>query len=215
MNTLDFDIITIFLALIVLINPFYAAMGVFIVSTRRQSIQQTMRYAATACFSTFIIIAVCAISGSAILKILGISVGAFQMAGGILIFLIAINIMNGDGNPTKPSEEDLPEELVKSKHTASAVVPLAMPLMIGPGGISTTIVYASNSTSFYQILSIILAGLLVSLINFSLLMTSKRINVILGDTGIDIITRIMGMLLAAVAIEIFASGTRAVFHLSQ
>lgn len=210
---MDFDIITIFLALIVLVNPLYAAMSVFIISTRKQSMQQTMKYAATACFSTFVIIAVCAISGSAILRVLGISVGSFQMAGGILIFLIALNIMNGDGNPTKPNEEDLPEELVRSKHTASAVVPLAMPLMIGPGGISTIIVYASNSASLTQISSIIFAGLLVSLINFGLLMASKRINVILGDTGIDIITRIMGMLLAAVAIEIFASGTRAVFHL--
>lgn len=210
---MDFDIITIFLALIVLINPLYAAMAVFLISTRKQPLAQSIHYAATACLSTFLIITVCAVCGSTILSILGISVGAFQMAGGILIFLIALNIMNGDGNPTKPNEEDLPEELIRSKHTASAVVPLAMPLLIGPGGISTTIVYASNASSTFQILSIVLAGGLVSLINFGLLMASKRINALLGDTGIDIITRIMGLLLAAVAIEIFASGTKAVFQL--
>lgn len=210
---MDFDIITIFLALVVLVNPFYAAMAVFLTSTRTQTTKQTIGYAATACTATFFIIATCAISGSGILHILGISVGAFQMAGGILIFLIAANIMNGDGNPTKPSEEDLPDKLVKSKHTASAVVPLAMPLMIGPGGISTTIVYASNATAFSQILAIVLAGFLVSLINFCLLIASKRINILLGETGIDIITRIMGILLAAVAIEVFAAGTKAVFNL--
>lgn len=210
---MDFDIGSIFLALIVLINPFYAAMAIYLDSTRNQTMPQKVRYAAIAALSIFITILLFSLTGSALLKFLGISLGSFQIAGGILVFIIAINIMNGSGNPAKPSEDDINAELYKSNQTASAVVPLAIPMMIGPAGISTVIIYASSATDFSGVLTIITAGLLIALINFALLIASTRVNIFLGETGVNILSRIMGMLLAAVAVEIFVTGVRTTFNL--
>ena len=90
-------------------------------------------------------------------------------------------------------------------------MPLAIPMMVGPGGISTVIIYSAQVTSWHQRLAIIIAGLLISIFCYLALMAAGRLSRFLGDTGLNIISRIMGMLLAAVAIEILVSGIRTIF----
>ena len=209
---MDTEIIKIILAFVVLINPF-SALSLFLDLTRGYSVVNRRKIARIASTTIFITIAFFTIAGETLLKALGISIGSFQIAGGILVFLISINMMNGDGNPVKPDQDnfdvDQVYEVVPS--TASAVVPLAIPMIIGPGGISTVIIYSSQVSGWLQVTSIIVAGLLISIFCYLSLMAAGRLSRLLGDAGLNILSRIMGMLLAAVAIEIIVSGIRTIF----
>ncbi|MDE0491124.1 MarC family protein [Psychrobacter celer] len=209
MNT---EIIKIILAFLVLINPF-SALTLFLDLTRGYSMNNRRKVARIACLTIFITISFFTVAGETLLKLLGISIGSFQLAGGILVFLIALNMMNGEGNPVKPDQENFDVEYDKysAPSTASAVVPLAIPMMIGPGGISTVIIYSSQVSGILQVSAILIAGLFISLFCYLALMAAGRISRLLGDTGLNIMSRIMGMLLAAVSIEIIVNGLRTLF----
>ena len=206
---MDTEIIKIILAFVVLINPF-SALTLFLDLTRGYSMMDRRKVARIACLTIFITISFFTVAGEVLLKALGISIGSFQLAGGILVFLIAINMMNGEGNPVKPDQDNFDVDHVKDfpPTTAAAVVPLAIPMMIGPGGISTVIIYSSQISGPLQVSLVIVAGLLISIFCYLALMAAGRISRVLGDTGLNIMSRIMGMLLAAVAIEIIVSGLR-------
>lgn len=209
---MDTEIIKIILAFVVLINPF-SALTLFLDLTRGYSMIDRRKVARIACLTIFITISFFTVAGEVLLKALGISIGSFQLAGGILVFLIAINMMNGDGNPVKPDQDNFDVDHVRDfpPTTAAAVVPLAIPMMIGPGGISTVIIYSSQISGPLQLSLVIVAGLLISIFCYLALMAAGRISRVLGDTGLNIMSRIMGMLLAAVAIEIIVSGLRTLF----
>ncbi|WP_201574128.1 MarC family protein [Psychrobacter sp. H8-1] len=209
---MDTEIIKIILAFVVLINPF-SALTLFLDLTRGYSMINRRKVARVACLTIFITISFFTVVGEVLLKALGISIGSFQLAGGILVFLIALNMMNGEGNPAKPDQENFDVEFDRyaPPSTASAVVPLAIPMMIGPGGISTVIIYSSQVSGILRVSAVIIAGLLISLFCYLALMAAGRISRLLGDTGLNIMSRIMGMLLAAVSIEIIVSGLRTLF----
>lgn len=209
------EISKLILAFMVLINPF-GALSIYLDLTRNFNTREKRKVAQIAAFSVFVVITVFAVSGSALLNLLGISVGSFQVGGGILVLLIAIAMMSGGNNPAKPdvgTAED--SEIVVHADgrnlAAIAVVPLAIPMMIGPGGISTVVIYASAANDYRGTVSIILAGAIIGLICFSVLLAASRVSRFLGDTGLTILNRIMGMLLAAVSIEIIVAGLRALF----
>ena len=209
MNT---EIIKIILAFVVLINPF-SALTLFLDLTRGYSMINRRKVARIACLTIFITITFFTVAGETLLRMLGISIGSFQLAGGILVFLIALNMMNGEGNPAKPDQENFDVDHVQDEPptTAAAVVPLAIPMMIGPGGISTVIIYSSKTSGVLQVSAVIIAGLLISLFCYLSLMAAGRISRLLGDTGLNIMSRIMGMLLAAVSIEIIVTALRSLF----
>ena len=209
---MDTEIIKIILAFMVLINPF-GALRLFLDSTHGYSLNNRRKVARVACLTIFITISFFTLAGETLLKALGISIGSFQLAGGILVFLIALNMMNGEGNPVKPDQENFDvDHLHGAPPTmAAAVVPIAIPMMIGPGGISTVIIYSSQVTGILQVSAILIAGLFISLFCYVALMAAGRISRLLGDTGLNIMSRIMGMLLAAVSIEIIVNGLRTLF----
>jgi len=206
------EIIKIILAFLVLINPF-SALTLFLDLTRGYSMMNRRKVARIACLTIFITISFFTVVGETLLKALGISIGSFQLAGGILVFLIALNMMNGEGNPVKPDQENFDVDHVQDAPptTAAAVVPLAIPMMIGPGGISTVIIYSSQVSGVLQISAILIAGVLISIFCYLALMAAGRISRLLGDTGLNIMSRIMGMLLAAVSIEIIVKALRSLF----
>ena len=196
----------------VLINPF-GALTLFLDSTHGYSLNNRRKVARIACLTIFITISFFTLAGETFLKLLGISIGSFQLAGGILVFLIALNMMNGEGNPVKPDQESFDVDHLQGAPPtmAAAVVPIAIPMMIGPGGISTVIIYSSQVTGILQVSAILIAGLFISLFCYVALMAAGRISRLLGDTGLNIMSRIMGMLLAAVSIEIIVNGLRTLF----
>lgn len=207
---MDTEIVKIILAFMVLINP-SSALPIFIGLTEGACIAEKRKVARVACVAVFIAIAFFTVLGETLLRGLGISVGSFQVAGGVLIFLIAVGMINGSGNIAKPKEVDVDAVHNLQGPMSSAVVPLAIPMMIGPGGISTVIIYSSQLHTPMQITTVIVAGFFIALICYMCLMAADKVGALLGATGINIMSRIMGILLAAVAVEILISGLRTLF----
>lgn len=208
------EISKLILAFMVLINPF-GALSIYLDLTRHQSTREKRKTAQVAALSVFIVITVFAVSGGALLSLLGISIGAFRVGGGILVLLIAISMMSSGNNPAKPelNSESIGQNLPQKNQSiaAVAVVPLAIPMMIGPGGISTVVIYASAAKNLQDILYIISAGFIISLICYLVLVAAARVSKWLGNTGLAILNRIMGMMLAAVSVEIIVAGLKALF----
>lgn len=211
---MSFELSKIIIALMVLINPL-SALSIYLELTQNHSRRERRRVAQIAGFAVFIIITVFAIGGSWILQILGISAGSFRVGGGILVFLIAVSMMSSGINPAKPelsaTSNHQALQHYKSSPASIAVVPLAMPMMAGPGGISTVVIYATAAHSMIQTATIIAAGALVAIMCTLCLLAAARVSGLLGTTGLTVLNRIMGMLLAAVAVEIVVAGLRNLF----
>ncbi|QEY26516.1 MarC family protein [Neisseria zalophi] len=207
----------IILAFMVLINPL-GGLAIYLDLTHNLSTRERRKVAKNVSIAVMIAITAFTLTGSTILKLFGISVGAFQVGGGILVLLIAIALMNGGNNPAKPEtlldgSKDT-EVSNRNNHNnigAIAVVPLAIPITVGPGGISTVIIYASAAKDYRDTIAILIAGLFISLICYIILLAAARVSQKLGDTGVIILNRVMGMLLAAVSVEIIVAGLKALF----
>ncbi len=203
------EIIKILIALLVLVNPI-SAVPMFLSLTHDNTRSERQKIARTATIAIFLGIVFFAVAGNGLLHMLNISIGAFQVGGGILVLLIAIAMMNAKPNPTKTNDE---EHMEAENKESVAVVPLAIPLLIGPGSISTVIIYASAAKNWWGIAQIILAGAIVAVLCYLAMLFADRLTRVLGQTGINIINRVMGMLLAALSVEIIVAGVKALFPL--
>lgn len=208
---METQVLKIFLALVVLVNPF-ACLPLFIDITKNATPNQTRKTALTSAVTLFITVVIFTLLGETLLKVLGISIGSFRVGGGILIFMIAIGMMNGGSNIAKPHVNNSQElNGAAFQGPASAVVPLTIPMVIGPGGISTIIIYAATGQSLRTNVAIIVAGLIISVITYLSFVTAKRLSQFMGETGLNVLNRVMGMMIAAVAVEIIVAGLRSLF----
>lgn len=196
------DIVKVFIALLVLVNP-VGAMPVFVSLTPNASDEERRHIAQTTCKAIAIIIMIFALLGDSLIRFLGISLGSFQVGGGLLVLLISLSMMNAKPETTKTNPQEQDEAEIKPN---IAVVPLAMPLMTGPGTIGTVIIYAGTAKTWMDTGALILCGCAIALLSYVVLRTAAPFSRILGKTGINIVNRVMGMLLAALSIEIMADG---------
>ena len=202
----------VILSFIVLINPF-GALALFLDLTRYYTAKEKRKTAQIASVSVFIVIMVCALIGNWLLRVFGIGVPAFQVSGGILLFLIALSMVNSGANSAKPKIGISEDDEITIHHNrpdigSIAVVPLAIPMMIGPGSISTVIIYTSSANSYHDLVAVMVSGVVISLFCYICLLAAVKISRFLGNTGLSILNRIMGMLLAAVAVEIVVAGIK-------
>jgi len=149
------------------------------------------------------------LGGEFILGLFGISIPAFRVAGGILILLMGVSMLHASQDRSRQT----PEERVESYEKESvAVVPLAIPLLSGPGAISAMIVYSHEKCSCWQ--HYLLVGLAIGTLAFIVLVTlwtAPKIASLLGKTGMNVITRIMGLIIFAIAVEFIAKGLAELF----
>lgn len=191
-----------FLALIVIVNP-VGAVPLFVSMTEQHTREEKLRISRVASTAVAIVLILSAIAGEPLLAFFGITIASFKVGGAILILLLAISMMHAA--PTR--EKQTPEEAREAEDKESiAVVPLAIPLLAGPGAMSTTIIFATAQSSPLHVGVIIVCCVLVSLLTYIALRAAATVSRLLGRTGVNIAIRIMGLLLAAVAVEIFASG---------
>jgi len=191
-----------FLALLVIVNP-VGAVPLFVSMTEQHTVDEKRRIARAASAAVAVVLVLAAIAGQPLLAFFGITIASFKVGGAILILLLAISMMHA----TPTGEKQTPEEAREAEDKESiAVVPLAIPLLSGPGAISTTIIYSTGRSSLSHILLIIACCLLVSLVTWVALRAATPVSLWLGKTGLNIAIRLMGLLLAAVAVEIFTSG---------
>lgn len=192
----------ILLALLVIVNP-VGAVPLFASLTAENTPVEKHHIARTASVAVAIVLIVAAVGGDSLLALFGISIASFKVGGAILILLLAISMMHGEKSGEKQTPEEAQEAAYKER---IAVVPLAIPLLSGPGAISTIIIYASALSSPAHLAAIVACALLVGLATWIALRVATPVSTWLGKTGINIAQRLMGLLLAAVAVEIFASG---------
>ncbi len=194
-------------ALLAIVNPI-GAIPIFLNLTADQSTTERRRTGTMAAVSTGMVLGVTLVIGEALLGFFGISIASFRVGGGILILLMSISMMQASVSPVKQTEEEARD--IAERDTV-AVVPLAIPILAGPGAMSTVILYAQRlpSLKHYLILSAEIAIVTISIwISFR---AAYFIASLLGKTGINIITRIMGLIMAAIGVEFIASGLKLLF----
>ena len=192
------------IALLAIVNPI-GVIPFFIHFTQgfdRQQRQRTIRIAA---ISACVVISVSAVAGLKIIEFFGISLASFQVGGGLLLLMSALQMLNAQ--PAESRKDDLSDGGERADAGASiAIVPLTIPLLTGPATISTMVIYAEKTKHWWQLGVLVLYGVVIGVAVWIAFSLSGRIARVLGKTGINVMTRLMGLLLAALAVEVMSDG---------
>ena len=148
------------------------------------------------------------LAGEPILHFFGIGLPAFRVAGGLLVLLMGISMLHASDDRVRHTPEERAESYEKE---SIAVVPLAIPLLSGPGAISTTIVYGHMGHGLPHYLLVGAVILSVSFIVLVALLAAPKITEIMGRTDMNVVTRVMGLILASIAVEFIAKGLTELF----
>ena len=196
-----------FTALLVIMSPF-AALPIFLSLTRSYSQQEKHRIAFTASITVFAVLIIVAFMGETLLTGLGTSLASFRVGGGIVLLLMALAMLMGQTSSVRTTEE---ETIAAEQKQTIAVVPLAIPLLAGPGAISTVIIEMHRSSGVYHAILVVTCILIACFILWLVLKLAEPIGKLLGPIGLNIINRLFGLILTAIAIEIMANGLKQLF----
>lgn len=201
------EYIKIFVGLLAIVNPF-GAIPIFISMTAGENSSQRRNTINLAAFGVTIILLAALFFGEWLLQFFAITIDSFRVGGGILILLMAIAMLHAKTSQVRQTEEEADESIEKE---SVAIVPLAMPLLAGPGAISTVILAAHKSSGIAHYMVIALGIVLLSLAVWGVLRLSPWMAGRISATGFNIFTRIMGLILAAIAVEFIANGIKGLF----
>ncbi len=197
-------LIAAFTTMFIIIDP-PGLTPVFIALTQGMSAAQRRTIAIRACVVSAVLMVLFLFLGETVLGFIGISMNAFRIAGGILLFLTALDMLF---QRRQARREDSAAEGQAEHHDDPSVFPLALPLIVGPGAITTIILLAGEAqgaADFGAIAGVLMAILLIVLLSF---LAAPAIERALGKTGLNIVTRVLGMLLAALAVQFVLDGLR-------
>jgi multiple antibiotic resistance protein len=194
------------ITLLAIVNPL-AIVPFFIHYTQGFSREQRRQTVMVSSFSVFVVITVSALLGLQILEFFGISLASFQVGGGMLLLTSALNMLNAQPAEAKSTGKELEDGVAKAAQGASiAVVPLTIPLLTGPAAMSTVVIYADKAKTFLQLSALIGYGVVISVATLLCFSLAAPIARVLGKTGISVMTRLMGLILAALAVEVMSDG---------
>ena len=193
--------------LLAIVNPL-AIVPFFIHYTLNFTDEQRRRTILIASFSTFIVIATCALLGLQILAFFGISLASFQVGGGMLLLTSALAMLNAQPAEAKSNEEEMHDAAARA---SIAVVPLTIPLLTGPATMSTVVIYADKAKTILQLTTLVGYGVVIALATAVCFSLAQPIARVLGKTGINVMTRLMGLILAALAVEVMSDGLMKLF----
>jgi multiple antibiotic resistance protein len=198
------DLLKPLIALLAIVNP-VGVVPFFIHFTQNFSKQERQRTIRISSFAAFVVIAVSAVAGLKVIEFFGISLASFQVGGGTLLLISSLAMLNAQPAESKPSDvSDASDKL--DTGASIAVVPLTIPLLTGPATISTMVIYAEKTRFVWQLGVLVGYGVVIGLVTFVVFSASGRIAQVLGRTGINVMTRLMGLILAAMAVELLADG---------
>ena len=192
--------------LLAIVNPL-AIVPFFIHYTQGFSREQRRRTIWVASFSAFVVIATSALLGLQILEFFGISLASFQVGGGMLLLTSALSMLNAQPAEAKSNADEISDATRRASVGASiAVVPLTIPLLTGPATMSTVVIYAEKAKHFPQLAALVGYGVVIALATAVCFAMAQPIARVLGKTGINVMTRLMGLILAALAVEVMSDG---------
>jgi multiple antibiotic resistance protein len=187
-----------------LVDPF-AAIPSFLAITASADPPRRRRMARKGALTCFIVLTGFAVGGQLIFRMFGITLAAFEVAGGLILLLIGLDMLEARRSPTQETHGDTEEAAVKED---AGIVPLGIPMLAGPGAISTVMVLVGQVPSLWhwEMGAILGSITLTSLISYWVLAGAGRVRQVMGETGIRILVRIMGLLLVALAMQFFVNG---------
>ncbi len=203
------DLLKPLIALLAIVNPI-GVVPFFIHFTQNFNRLQRRRTVRIAAFSAFLVVSVSALAGLKIIEFFGISIASFQVGGGTLLLISALQMLSAQQAESTPTDVREGEEKVDAG-ASIAVVPLTIPLLTGPATISTMVIYSQRSQHWWEQGVLVGYGVVVGAVTFAAFTASGRIAKLLGRTGINVMTRLMGLILAALAVEIMADGLTQLF----
>ena len=199
---LQFALVT-FTSVLFIVDPI-AVVPTYLVITSSQSTAQRRATAGRACLAATVLLVTFAAMGRAIFELFGITMPAFRIAGGLILWLVAMDMLHGTRS-TQEGTAEITEATVKED---VAITPLAMPMLAGPGAISTVMVLSGQARTTPQTIVVYGSILLALLIAWATLRAAERLVIRMGQTGIRVMTRLMGLLLAAIAVQFVITGVR-------
>ena len=195
------------IALFAIVNPI-GSVPIFISATDGWNRKDKLRTANVVAMTVFMVLLTSALFGDGILEFFSITIPSFQVGGGILILLIAINMLHAKQSHSKQTPE---EAKTLEERDVIAIVPLSIPLLAGPGAIGSMIIAAQQSKTLLGHISLAIPIFVVAMLIWLTLQLSSYIADKLGTIGINIVTRLMGLILAAMAVEFIAHGVIGLF----
>jgi multiple antibiotic resistance protein len=186
-----------------LVDPF-AAIPAFLAISSGADRQHQQRLARRGAVTCFIVLTVFALAGKAIFRMFGITLPAFEIAGGVILLLIGIDMLEARRSPTQESSDETAE--AASKGDDAGIVPLGIPMLAGPGAISSVMILVGQALKTWELAVVLGAIALTAAMSYLILTGANRVRSIMGETGIRILVRIMGLLLVALAVQFFVNG---------
>ena len=199
------------ITLLAIVNPL-AIVPFFIHYTQGFSREQRIKTIWVSAVTVFTVIGTSALLGLKILDFFSISLASFQVGGGMLLLISSLNMLNAQPAEAKPASHELEDGAAKAAMGASiAVVPLTIPLLTGPATISTVVIHADRAKTYWQRATLVGFGAVSALATAMSFALAGPIARVLGKTGINVMTRLMGLILAALAVEVMSDGLHALF----
>jgi multiple antibiotic resistance protein len=189
-------------SILFLVDPF-AALPTFLAVTEGADAAKRRRIAAKASLTAMFFLSAFAVAGQYIFRLFGITLPAFEIAGGIILLLIGLDMLEAKRSPTQEVIGDTAEAAEKDD---VGIVPMGIPMLAGPGAITSVMVLVGQAQTRWQMAAILGAIVVTAAICYLVLGNSYRVARALGDTGIRILVRIMGLLLVALAVQYFVNG---------
>jgi multiple antibiotic resistance protein len=180
-----------------------AAIPSFLVMTAEDSAEKRRRMARQAAWTCFLVLTVFSLAGSLIFKLFSITLPAFKIAGGLLLFLVAMDMLQARRSGTQEVTEERLEGTAKEE---VGVTPLGIPMLAGPGAISTAMVLMGQSRSWWHTIPVFTAIAITALASYFVLKGADRVRKYLGEIGIRILMRLMGLVLTAIAVQFVLNG---------
>ncbi|MEZ5490643.1 MAG: MarC family protein [Gammaproteobacteria bacterium] len=196
-----------FTALLVILDPF-AVIPILLALTQRYTAKERNNAVSVAALTVFIVLALSAAFGENMLTVLGASLPSFRVGGGIILLLMGLAMLRAEPGQMRTTAGE--QEAAQSSESI-AIVPIAIPLLAGPGSISTVIIQMQRPGADNHLIWVIGVTFLVCLIVWLVLRLAGPIGKVLGPIGINVMNRLFGLILTALAIEIMANGLRGLF----
>jgi len=202
------ELVLIFTSVLFIVDPF-AVIPTFLAMTMRDSPEQRRLLARRGAWTCAITLIAFALGGSLIFKIFGITIGAFKIAGGVLIGLNALDMVQARRSSQRETAVETAEGIQKDD---IGIMPLGVPMLAGPGAISTVMVLALGAKSTAATVTVYVSILLTALITYVVLSAASIVERRLGQTGMRILTRLMGLVLSAIAVQFIIDGIKLSFR---
>lgn len=196
-----------FTAFFAIMNPF-ANLPMFVSLTADNSRKEVNAIARLAFIVATVIVALFALLGNYIFSIFGINLSALRIMGGIILGLIGYHMIQGNVSPIQHDPKQSVKDSINSNNTDVAISPLAMPVLAGPGTIATTMNLSSSTNPFI----VISAFIVLSVITYFIFIYGEQIMAKLGNNIMNVITKLMGLILATIGVRMLIMGVQVAFH---